>query len=138
MNTMTSFVLDSRLENDSVFITAFELSDLRLMKDGDVDWFILIPRRPDKVEFMDLKRDEQLILITEIDILSRALRLHSKPKKINIGSLGNIVSQLHWHIIARFENDRAWPGALWGTKSLKPFESSRAEFWKKIFIEAKS
>ena len=122
--------IDPILEKDSIFITDLKLSQLRMIPDGENPWFILIPRKPDIIEWIDLSLEDQYILTEEISLVSEILKRHVNPDKINVASLGNQVPQLHVHVIARFKSDRAWPNAIWGTKSNKNFSSDSIEFWK--------
>ena len=121
--------IDKRILKDSVFISDLTLSQLRLYRDGDVSWFILITRRENIIEWIDLIQADQLQLTKEIDLVSRKLIRFSKPDKINIGALGNMVPQFHIHIIARYKEDRAWPGAIWSTKSKKSFQDYMVKQW---------
>jgi diadenosine tetraphosphate (Ap4A) HIT family hydrolase len=115
------FEIDQRILNDSVFLKEFELSNLYIKKDGENPWCILVPRKENVVELTDLNNSEQEILLSEINYVMAILKKEFSPDKINIGALGNIVAQFHFHIIARYKNDRAWPNAIWGTtaKNLK-------------------
>jgi diadenosine tetraphosphate (Ap4A) HIT family hydrolase len=121
--------LDKRLVSDSEYLATFKLSELRLLKDGDLDWFLLIPLKENIIDWCDLKIDDQKTLCEEIDFVSRLLKSEGVDK-INVGSLGNMVPQLHIHIIGRMKSDRAWPNAIWGTKSINDFDSSRVDYWK--------
>jgi diadenosine tetraphosphate (Ap4A) HIT family hydrolase len=104
------FQLHARLAEDSVHITDLPLSQLRLARDARFPWAILVPAKPDLREVHDLAPEDQGRLMAEIVMVSRALeRLHG-PDKINLGALGNLVPQLHVHVIARFVDDAAWPG----------------------------
>ncbi len=127
------FLINSQLENDSVFLAKLNLCQLRLMKDGELDWFLLIPERENLVEWFDLNQKEQVDLSAEIIKVSSILKEIGKVEKINVANLGNIVSQFHVHIIGRKKNDRAWPSPIWGTKSLIPFKEERVLFWKNYF-----
>ena len=84
------------------------------IKDANYPWLLLVPRRPGAVEIIDLSELEQSQLMTEINRVSRALKEVTKPDKLNIAALGNAVSQLHVHIIARRTSDAAWPRPVWG------------------------
>lgn len=108
------FPLDERLVADTVPVAAFELSELRLMNDARFPWLILVPRRPGVTELIDLEPGDQTRLIGEIAATSRALREATSCDKLNIGALGNVVRQLHIHVVARFVGDPAWPGPVWG------------------------
>lgn len=125
--------MDKRLTKDSVLIHEFTLSQLRLMKDGELDWFILIPKREGVVEWVDLNLDEQKLLLEEINLVSRKLQSFGQGQKLNIASLGNVVSQFHLHIVHRREGDRAWPGPIWGTSAQSEFDEAKVPFWKDHF-----
>lgn len=125
--------IDERILKDSVFIKKLELCELRQMRDGDCSWFLLIPLVENAKEWIDLSPSEQIQLTTEIDTVCQKLMKFDKPDKVNIGALGNMVPQLHIHIIGRYENDRAWPGAIWGTKSKKSYQNYMSDAWKDRF-----
>ncbi len=125
--------IDKRILKDTVFIKDLQISELRLLKDGDLDWFVLVPKVPGTIELIDLSLDEQELLLRDIDRVSRILKQFSNPDKINIGALGNMVPQLHIHIIARYKSDRAWPNAVWGTKSKKNYQDYMAKEWIQRF-----
>jgi diadenosine tetraphosphate (Ap4A) HIT family hydrolase len=125
--------LDERLENDSLFIKDLRLCQLRLMKDGDLPWFLLIPKREHIVEWTDLTEQEQIILAQEItQIVSLIKQNDSNVTKVNIGSLGNMVAQFHVHIIGRNPSDRAWPHAIWGSKALQEFNEAQLQYWQRM------
>lgn len=132
---MSLFVIDERLEKDSHFIVNLELSALYIKNDKENPWFVLVPRRLKAVELIDLNHEEQCMLMEEISIVSDFLNNYYRPSKINIGSLGNIVRQLHIHVIARYESDRAWPQALWGTMPENLFDQVELENIKSNFLE---
>jgi diadenosine tetraphosphate (Ap4A) HIT family hydrolase len=113
------FVLDPRLEADSHFIANGPVSQLRLVDDGRYDWLALVPRVPDAVEWFDLDRGRQAVLLDEVRAVAAALRAGAACEKINIGALGNIVRQLHVHVVARNTGDPAWPGPVWGASALR-------------------
>ncbi len=111
---MSSFSLNPRLEGDSYFVAELPLSEVRLMKDANYPWLLLIPRQSDLVELIDLSEEDQHQLMREISLASTVLRAVTDCEKLNVGALGNQVSQLHVHVIARFQDDAAWPGPVWG------------------------
>jgi diadenosine tetraphosphate (Ap4A) HIT family hydrolase len=124
---MTFFDLNPRLDGDSLPVLDLPLSTVRLMKDANYPWLLLVPRKPDLVEIIDLEEDDQLQLMREIALASRVLRSATECEKLNVGALGNQVSQLHVHVIARFRDDAAWPGPIWGVVSPKPYEDAADE-----------
>ncbi len=112
------FELDTRLENDSVFIADGLLSQIRLMNDARFPWLILVPRVADVTEWIDLDGNQQRLLLAEINQISHLIKKEfTDIDKLNIGALGNIVRQLHIHIVGRRINDSAWPGSVWGNGS---------------------
>lgn len=123
--------IDENILVSSDYIKDLELSQLRLFKDGDIDWFVLVPRINDAINWHDLSQKEQNQLNNEINYVCRLLEKYSKPDKINVANLGNIVSQMHVHVIARYKNDRAWPSAIWGTQSKKNYQNFMAQVWMK-------
>jgi diadenosine tetraphosphate (Ap4A) HIT family hydrolase len=111
---MNSFQLDARLATDTVFIATRTLCEIRLMNDRRWPWLILVPRIEGAEEIHDLPVSDQGQLATETSRVAAALKTHTKCTKINTGALGNMVRQLHIHVIARNENDPNWPGPVWG------------------------
>ena len=108
------FQLDPQLAADSEPIAKLKLSQLRLINDRRYVWLVLIPQRMGACELLDLSRNDRFALMDEIALISRLLRDEFAPDKINVGALGNIVSQLHIHVIARYKTDPALPGPVWG------------------------
>ncbi len=108
------YELDPQLAADTLPIAELPLSELRLMRDVRYPWLILVPRREAIRELLDLSREDQQLLLAEIDHCSRIARALHRPDKLNIAALGNVVSQLHIHLIARFRDDPAWPRPVWG------------------------
>ena len=129
------FSVDPVIEQNSIFIRDLGLSTVYLKNDKENPWFILVPRKAGAVELIDLNHEEQTMLMEEITIVSEFLKSHYRPYKMNVGSLGNIVTQLHIHIIARNPNDRAWPGPIWGTPTTQEFDFNEVENIKSNFSE---
>ena len=132
---MNAFSIDPELEKNSYLITSMELSDLYVKNDKENPWFVLVPRKVRASELVDLTHEELCMLMEEVTIVSEFLKNYYKPTKINIGALGNIVRQLHIHIHARFENDRAWPQALFGTTPELVFTDVELQNVKSNFLE---
>jgi len=112
---MRDFTLHERLAADTVELTRWPLSLVLLMKARQWPWLILVPRRPAIREIHELPDADQQALMAEIVRASRCLARLTRPDKINVAALGNMVPQLHVHIIARFAGDPAWPGPVWST-----------------------
>ena len=113
--------LHPQLADDTHPLAQFALCELRLMDDANHPWLILVPRVENAVELTDLNPAQQTQLIQDIDRASRALQTAVKPHKLNVAALGNIVPQLHVHVIARFRDDIAWPRPVWGTASAQSY-----------------
>lgn len=109
-----SWSLHPQLAADTRHVASLELCDLLLMDDRQYPWLILVPRVPDAVEWFDLSADDAHRLLDEAALAGRLLRSLYAPRKLNVAALGNVVSQLHVHVVARFESDPAWPRPVWG------------------------
>ena len=112
---MTDFLLHPQLEKDSLFVANAHNIQIRLLRDSRYFWLLLIPRRHGITEWHELDIKEQNAISHLTSVLSDALKDIEKADKINIGALGNIVSQFHFHILARHQNDENWPGPVWGS-----------------------
>lgn len=117
-----AFELDSRLETESVLVANLGLCQLRLRNDARWPWLLLIPMRPGIEEPHDLTPLDQALLSFETNLVSKALKDMTGCTKINVGALGNIVRQLHVHVIARNEGDLCWPGPVWGFGERAPYQ----------------
>ena len=122
-----TFALDPRLAADTLLVGDLPLSRVLLMNDSRFPWLILVPRRGRLSELHDLSRHERAALIEETARAGEKLKSLTSAAKINIGALGNIVSQLHVHVVARFEGDAAWPGPVWGAGMAAPYSSAAAQ-----------
>ena len=122
-----SFRLASRLEAESHFLVDWMLCQVRLMDDARFPWLILVPRRAGLEEWTELGVEDSAQLAKEIGRAGQALALKFTPTKLNVGALGNIVRQMHVHVIARFKSDAAWPGPVWGQGSRIPYEKAKKE-----------
>ena len=116
------FALASRLEADSLFLVDWPLCQVRLMDAARFPWLILVPRRPGLEEWTALAPEDSALLAQEIGRAGHALAQMFTPTKLNVGALGNIVRQMHVHVIARFATDAAWPGPVWGQGTRIPYE----------------
>lgn len=122
---MIEFQLHERLEADSVFVGRLSLCEARLQNDRRYPWLVLIPRRPGLREIFELPPADRAALIEEIAQAGAALQALYAPDKINVGALGNLVPQLHVHVVARRRDDAAWPGPVWGVGQAEPWGSGR-------------
>lgn len=121
------FDLDEHLANDTVEVGDMPLSRVLLMKDARFPWAILAPRRPGLVEFHDMTQADRRDLMEEAAIVSAALRKLTGATKMNIAMLGNVVRQLHVHVVARSEDDEAWPRPVWAVGTPLPYAEGEAE-----------
>lgn len=130
-----SFIVDERLLENSLVITDLELSRVILKNDKDNPWFVLVPKKRNASELIDLNSEEQTLLMEEITIVSEFLKEFYRPYKLNVAALGNQVRQLHIHLIARYENDRAWPNPIFSTPATNFFDEVELQNVKSNFME---
>jgi len=127
LSDATTFGLDSRLEADTFFVGDLSLSRVLLMNDSRYPWLILVPRVAGVVEWHELSESHQQELLTEQIKAATILQASTGAYKMNVAALGNMVCQLHVHVIARFESDQAWPGPVWGVGSGRPYDPPIAQ-----------
>lgn len=123
----SGFTLDPRLAGDTFVVGELALCQVLMMRDARYGWLVLVPKRAGLVEVSDLSDEEQASLWREVGVVGGALRAAVPCDKLNIGALGNIVRQLHVHVVARVEGDAAWPGPVWGVGSAAAFAPGEAE-----------
>jgi diadenosine tetraphosphate (Ap4A) HIT family hydrolase len=116
-----NFALDPRRAADSIPVGDLSLSAVLLSDDARFPWLILVPRRAGSVEITDLSDGDAVILMQEVRIAARVMLALAKPDKINIAALGNVVPQLHVHVVGRFRSDPAWPAPVWGHGRRTPY-----------------
>ena len=109
-----SFTLDPRLEADTLPVCTLDLCEVRLHRNASWLWLILVPLRENMADLTDLSLPDQLVALNEINRVAVALKSIAAPYKLNIAAIGNVVRQLHIHVIARHEGDAAWPAPVWG------------------------
>jgi diadenosine tetraphosphate (Ap4A) HIT family hydrolase len=112
--TQMEWSLDPKLAADTVAVGDLPLSRVLLATDANYPWLILVPRMPGVTEITDLDPNEQVQLLGEIDNAARVLKSVTEYEKLNIAALGNVVAQLHVHVIGRRHSDAAWPKPVWG------------------------
>ncbi|MWV17090.1 HIT domain-containing protein [Pseudomonas sp. L-22-4S-12] len=119
------FTLDSRLQQDTLPIGDFPLCRLLLMNDANYPWFILVPRREEVSELFQLDMADQQALWLETTRLAETLKDVFVADKMNVATLGNVVSQLHMHVIVRRREDAAWPAPVWGKHPAKAYSAEQ-------------
>ena len=117
------FELDPQLESDTFPVGRTSLNRIVLMNDSRFPWLILVPERPDITEPFELTDGDQRVLMQESMIVGKSLKVFFNAHKVNIAALGNQVSQVHLHHIARFRTDAAWPRPVWGAGAAEPYEA---------------
>jgi len=119
-----NFILHPRLKQDCIKLGRFQLCRLLLMNDSQYPWFILVPEKPELSEIYQLNKSDRTLMIEESSYLSEKLAQIYDADKMNVASLGNIVSQLHIHHIVRYQTDKTWPGPVWGKLDPIPYATS--------------
>lgn len=131
---MSEFILDSRLENDCFILHDSEQFFVLLMNNCLVPWFILVPKTS-KTEWFELDEPMQKVINTQINQLSEFIKTEYSVDKLNIAAIGNIVSQMHIHVIGRYKTDAYWPGVVWGAEQKETYNEENV---KEIKIKLKS
>jgi diadenosine tetraphosphate (Ap4A) HIT family hydrolase len=119
--------LHPQLDRDTCVVGDLLLSRLLLANDANYPWLLLVPRCAGASEIIDLSHAEQIALATEIAAVSRALKAAAPCDKLNVAALGNVVPQLHFHVIARSRSDPAWPKPVWGAVPARDYDPSTRE-----------
>ena len=135
---MSAFELDERLARDSELVATLSLCQLRLLKDSRWPWLMLVPQRNGMSEIFDLQPLDQALLTFETNMVGAALKSVTGATKVNVGALGNIVRQLHVHVVARSEGDPNWPGPIWGYGQAMPYDPPKKQEFLTKLVEALS
>jgi diadenosine tetraphosphate (Ap4A) HIT family hydrolase len=117
-----TWTLDPQLERDTAAIGDLTLARVLAMNDANYPWLILVPRQPGAVELIDLDDQQQAQLMDEIATLCHVLKDVTRCDKLNVAEIGNVVAQLHIHIVARHRGDAAWPRPVWGAAPARAYE----------------
>ena len=129
------FKLDNRLENDSFFMQEIKNFQIRLMNVQEFFWIVLIPIKPNLIELSDLEVNERNELLNFAIDLGNYIKSDQNFDKVNIGMLGNVVAQLHLHIVLRNKDDPAWPGPVWGWKSTSNLDEETKQIRSKLIVQ---
>ena len=119
------FQLHKRLQADTVLVAEFPLSLVLLSKDANYPWIILVPKRQNIEEIYQLDIEDRQQLLHESCVLAETMTALFNPDKLNIATIGNMVPQLHMHHVARFNNDGAWPGPIWGAQPAASYSNDK-------------
>jgi len=125
-----NFSLHPQLAESTLGLGPLALSEARINNDRRFPWIILIPRREGLIGLHDLATGDLEAMMLEIRDMSRVLNEVYSPDRINVGALGNIVPQLHVHVVARLKADPAWPGPVWGAGSPLPYDAASPDLEK--------
>jgi diadenosine tetraphosphate (Ap4A) HIT family hydrolase len=118
---MNTFTIDDRLLKSTEWVADLSLCRLFLQNDTRYPWFVLVPHIADVTEMYQLLDADQAQLMTEISLISRYLKEELSVHKVNVGALGNVVPQLHIHVLGRDPNDATWPNPVWGVGTIEPY-----------------
>ena len=129
------FSLDPRLQKDTHTIASLPLCEVLLMNDRQYPWLILVPRRADTREIVELDAADQLQLQRESNAVSKLLLNKFGAAKLNIAALGNVVPQLHIHHVARTTDDPAWPAPVWGAVEPLAYTEQELAQRKKLIVD---
>jgi carboxymethylenebutenolidase len=132
------FHLHPRLQEDAIEVGDLPLCRLLLMNDARYPWVILVPRRTGAREIIDLDAADRSQLMDEIAAVSTAVRDMFEAEKLNVAALGNVVAQLHVHVVARYASDGAWPAPVWGVGTAEPYKTGQVHATLKSLREALS
>lgn len=131
---MTYFGLDPRLARDSFILGEMDNCLLLLVNNKLAPWFVLVPKVTGISELYELDTDAQLLLLNQINRLSRFIKEQFVADKLNVAAIGNIVKQLHVHVIARTENDQCWPGVVWGMDVNETYTNDEVTNLEKLLL----
>ena len=130
------FALDSRLEKDTWFVGDLPLCRLLLSNDSNYPWFVLVPRQEGISELFQLDESSQARMWSETTGVSRILGGVFNAHKMNVATLGNVVSQLHMHVIVRYQTDAAWPAPVWGQHPARPYTEEQVNAIRRQVADA--
>lgn len=130
---MNDFTLDPRLANDCIVLGEMRLSLVLLLNNALVPWFILVPRRT-ATEITELNREDQEALLEEINLLSGFVKGLPGVEKLNVAAIGNVVKQLHVHVIGRNPQDFCWPNVVWGRTEKAPYSNEKIGTIRKALV----
>jgi diadenosine tetraphosphate (Ap4A) HIT family hydrolase len=137
---MNKFQLDERLQADCFEVVELENCQVLLLDNRQIPWLILVPKVIGATELTDLPIEQQQAILTEINQASSIISKLFNPEKLNIAAIGNVVSQLHIHVIGRYHSDPVWPSPVWGNLNDDPYHEQelqkRMTLLKQAFSES--
>lgn len=126
--------LDPRLVNDSYLMGTWGKSQLLLIRNALYPWFVIVPETKE-TEFYLIESSQQLELLEQINILSGFIKSHFNSEKLNVATIGNVVSQMHIHVVGRRSDDSGWPGVVWGRPEFLGYEADEVESIRQALIQ---
>jgi len=129
-------MLDKRLEKDCVLLAQSKLNYLLLNKDANFPWVILVPKQENISELFELSEEDQVQLTLETNQIASRLKKAFQADKMNVAAIGNVVSQLHVHVVARFKLDAVWPKPIWGAIEAKTYEEKQLKNTTELILNA--
>ena len=130
------FELDARLQQDTCWLADLPLCRVLLMNDARYPWLILVPRVADVSEVFELDESQQQQLWNETRLLAQAMQQVFAADKMNIGALGNVVRQLHMHVVVRMDGDDSWPAPVWGRGVAQPYSETEHDAVRREMLRA--
>lgn len=130
------FELDVRLQQDTCWLADLPLCRVLLMNDARYPWLILVPRVADVSEVFELDESQQQQLWNETRLLAQAMQQVFAADKMNIGALGNVVRQLHMHVVVRMDGDDSWPAPVWGRGVAQPYSETEQDAVRREMLRA--
>ena len=121
----SDFTLNPTLDKDTVEVARLDICRVLLMRDKTYPWLILVPAIAGLRDLDDLGAPDRNQVMAEIDLTSKAMKVVFQPYKMNVAALGNVVEQLHIHVIARFQTDPAWPAPVWGAHPAQDYDDAQ-------------
>ena len=134
MDKISNFKLDPKLNSDCFVLGQLKTSHLLLLNNALVPWFILVPDTT-ATELYELPHTQQLQLLEEINIISNHLKQNFIIEKLNVAAIGNIVSQMHIHIVGRHCDDFCWPNVVWGADGKQPYKEVEVDTIKSQLVD---
>jgi len=129
-------MLDERLKKDCVLLAQSPLNYLLLNKDANYPWVILVPKKENISELFELSEEDQAQLNLEINQIALRMKSAFQADKMNVAAIGNVVNQLHVHVVARFKMDAVWPKPIWGALQARAYDEKQLNSTVELILNA--
>jgi diadenosine tetraphosphate (Ap4A) HIT family hydrolase len=134
-NTMNDFKVNQQLIRDCYQLGTLNNSHILLMNNALVPWLVIVPE-VNETEFYEIESSQQEVILQQINKISKFIKQEFEVDKLNVATIGNIVKQMHIHIVGRDKNDYCWPGVVWGAEGSKPYTEDEVLKFKEKFQTA--